>query len=57
MTDSDFGPMPYREAPEEKIHRLRKEAEAIKKALLKKDQEDIKKGTKSFIWRKMELEI
>lgn len=55
MEDSDFGPMPHREAPEEKIHRLRKEAEAIKKALLKKDQEDIKKGTKVLYGGKWSL--
>ena len=39
MEDSDFGPLPHREAPEEKIIRLRKEAESIKKAL----QKNIKK--------------
>ena len=49
MEDSDFGPMPHREAPEEKIHRLRKEAEAIKKALLKKIKKILKKEQKFYM--------
>ena len=55
MEDSDFGPLPHREAPEEKIHRLRKEAVAIKKALQKKEEKDIKDGTKVLFGGKWSL--
>ena len=55
MTDSPYGPLPHRESKEEEIIRLRKEAEAMKKALLKKDQEDIKKGTKVLYGGKWSL--
>lgn len=55
MEDSHFDPLPHREAPEEKIHRLRKEAEAIKKALLEKEKKDIKEGTKVLFGGKWSL--
>lgn len=55
MEDSDFGPMPHREAPEEKIHRLRKEAEAMKKSILEKEKKDIEKGTKVLYGGKWSL--
>lgn len=46
MTGSQFGPLPHRESEEEKIIRLRKEAEDIKNALLEKEKKDIKEGKK-----------
>lgn len=55
MTGSQFGPLPHRESKEEKIHRLRKEAEAIKKALLEKEKKDIKEGTKVLYGGKWSL--
>ena len=55
MEDSDFGPLPHRESKEEEIIRLRKQAEAMKKSIIKKDQEDIKKGTKVLYGGKWSL--
>jgi hypothetical protein len=55
MKDSEFGPLPDRESKQEEIHRLREEAEAIKKALLKKQEKDIKEGTKVMFGGKWSL--
>ena len=55
MENSPFGPLPHREAPEEKIFRLRKEAEAMKDALIKKEKSDIEKGTKVMYGGKWSL--
>ena len=55
MEDSDFGPMPHRESKEEEIIRLRKQAEAMKNALQKKHEKDIKEGTKVLYGGKWSL--
>ena len=55
MEDSPFGPLPHRESKEEEIIRLRKEAEAMKKALQKKQEKDIKDGTKVLFGGKWSL--
>mgnify|MGYP001250548749 CR=1 FL=1 len=55
MEKSRYGPLPHREAPEEKIWELRKEAEAMKKALKEKEENEIKKGTKVLYGGKWSL--
>ena len=55
MEDSPFGPLPHRESKEEEIIRLRKEAEAMKKALQKKQEKDIKDRKKVLFGGKWSL--
>lgn len=45
MENSPLGFLSRREAPEEKIYRLREEAKAMKKLILEKEKKDIEKGT------------